>query len=485
MPKDLATIDYEALARALMSEKHIGAPNPTAVYGHGPGGAFSSLGLSKPVFSALILPYMGLQGMLPAYATEDTNPLRGIMTGVTTPTGSNPDAQCDDCKVAGKMKLCTQSVPLGRYCLDTPVFQIDRIGERRNRAEFTDLTLMNQAFGLPMKGMMPNTPTGGSPLQNEMDKAMFEFAVSWGLLYSGQIWAASPANNSANGGYREFIGLDLQINTGHVDAETNVACPAADSIIRSAANREVNSNGNWYVREITNIMRNLRFIASHTGLNPARWAIVMRWGLFYELTEIWPCVYHTYRCQVEDTARIDTVPSLDSAAMSAFRDDMRGNFSTMTGQYLLIDGEKVQVVIDDGITETMEAGETFHTSFYFIPISVMGGTPVTYWEYFDFSGPNSAMEIAQFAPDGSYFASDGGRFLWHRKPPFNWCVAMAALTKPRVVLETPYIAARMTNVHYTPIAHERDWQYGASYYVDGGGYDRDWYGPSYYEPVPR
>jgi len=36
-----------------------------------------------------------------------------------------------------------------------------------------------------------------------------------------------------------------------------------------------------------------------------------------------------------------------------------------------------------------------------------------------------------------------------------------------------------------PLAHERDWKYGASYYVDGGKTSRDFYGPSYYEPVPR
>jgi hypothetical protein len=171
--------------------------------------------------------------------------------------------------------------------------------------------------------------------------------------------------------------------------------------------------------------------------------------------------------------------------MTLMRDQMRGDFSGMTGQYLLIDGEKVQVVIDDGIAETMGAGETFTSSIYFIPLTITGGVPVTYWNFFDFGGPNSASDIAQMAPDGSYFVSDGGRFLWHRKPPSNWCVEMSALTKPRIMLDTPYLAARLTNVRYTPIAHERDWNTSASYYKDGGGYERDYWGPSYYEPVPR
>lgn len=481
MPQE---IDYQKLVKELLAEKAAGT-TPTASYGHGPGGAFSVFGLSRPVFSSLILPYMGLGGMLPAVASMDSNPIWGIMTGVTAPSGSNPTGVCDDCKESGRMKLCTHSLPFGRYCLDTKVYQVDRVGERWNRAEFTDLQLLNQAFGLPTRGIIPNAGAGGNPLNSEFDKAMFEFAVSWGLLYAGQLWSGSPANNTAGGGYREFIGLDLQINTGHVDAETGVACPGADSIIRSMANLEVNGNGSTYVSQITNVYRNLKFIGSRTGSSPVRWVIAMRWALFYELTQIWPCAYHTYRCQVADTTSIDTVPSLDSAAMSRFRDEMRGDSATMTGMYLLIDGERVQVVIDDGITETQNAGSSFTSSIYFIPVTILGGTPVTYWQYFDFSGPNAAEDVMKMAPDGSYFISDGGRFLWHRKPPSNWCVEMSALTKPRVMLETPYLAARLTNVNYTPLAHERDWDPAASYYVDGGGYTRDVYGPSYYEPVPR
>ena len=144
----------------------------------------------------------------------DTNPLWGIMTGVTAPTGTNPSGACDDCRKAGLMKLCTHSLPFGRYCLDTNVYQMDRLGERRNRAEFTDLTLMNNAFGQTAGGFYPSGGAGGDVLNSEEGKAMFEFAVSWMRMYAPQIWSASPANNNAGGGYREFVGLDLQINTG-------------------------------------------------------------------------------------------------------------------------------------------------------------------------------------------------------------------------------------------------------------------------------
>jgi hypothetical protein len=472
-------IDYEKLVEAFLSKKTAGS-TPTATYGHGPGGAFSSLGLSKPVFGALILPYSGLGGMLPAVPSMDTNPLWAIMTGVTAPTGSNATGACDDCKKAGLMKLCTHSLSFGRYCLDTQLYQMDRIGERRNRAEFTDLTLLNQAFGQNGRGMNTMGMTGGDTMNSEEGKAMFEFAVTWMRMYAPQIWTASPANNTAGGGYREFVGLDLQINTGHVDAETGVACPAADSIIQSMANLEVKTNGGTYVEWITNIYRRLKFIAERSGLLPARWVITMRQSLFWILTDVWPCAYMSYRC----SPSTGSTNMIDASAAIALRDDMRGDSANMTGQYLLIDGEKVQVVIDDGITETMNAGESFNSSLYFVPVSVLGGTPAIEWEYFDFDGPNAAMEITKIAPDGHFSTSDNGRFLWVRENN-KWCVTASAVSKPRIVLSTPYLAARMTNVRYTPLAHERDYSTSASYYKDGGQSGRDFYGPSYYEPVPR
>lgn len=470
---ETVNISVDQLAKALLALKEAGT-TPTATYGHGPGGAFSSFGISKPVFSALILPYLGLGSMLPAVASIDTNPLSAIMTGVTAPTGSNPTGVCDDCKKAGLMKLCLSSVPFGRYCLDTQLYQVDRIGERRNRAEFTDLALLNAAFQQAGGLQVPTTGGGQNSLNSEFDKAMFEFAVTWMRMYAPQLWTASPANNTASGGYREFVGLDLQINTGHVDAETGIACPAADSIIQSMANAEIQSNGSTYVAWMTNIWRRLNFIADRTGLSPARWVIVMRQAAFWLLTDVWPCAYNTYRCSTS----AGNEATLDGAAMVKFRDEMR------RGKYLVIDGVNVPVIIDDGITETMNAGESFNSSIYFVPVSVLGGTPVTYWEYFNFEGPGAFEEVQKMAPDGHYTVSDSGRFMWVREQN-KWCVNMSALSKPRVVLATPYIAARMTNVRYTPLAHERDFDPSASYYKDGGRYDRDYFGPSYYEPVPR
>ena len=225
--------------------------------------------------------------------------------------------------------------------------------------------------------------------------------------------------------------------------------------------------------------RNLKYIASKSALAPVKWGIAMSWALFYEITEVWPIAYHTYRNTVTASPNSQTTFN-NGTDLTNMRDAMRGDIDAMTGQYLLIDGQKVDVILDEAITETVLAGESFTSAIYFIPLTVLGGTPVTYMDYFDQS---LSYEFAQqFAP-GFYQVTDGGRFLIHKKPPTNFCVQMLGKTEPRLVLRTPFLAARLTSVKYTPVAHERSWDTAASYFADGGGTSRLGAFRSYYTPT--
>lgn len=481
-------IDYKQLAAALLSgvgEKAVSS-TPTTTFGHGPGGLFSYPGLSRPVFSAMLLPHLGLQNVLPVRSSMDANPLYGIFTGVTATSGSEPTGVCDDPPTVGLSKLCTHSFVYGRQARQTRVFDLDRMGLWTNRGEFGDL----QFLGNPFQAANPNIPTmpdaGGmnGVLRNEIGKALFEFGVGWARDFAREIYTGNPANNTAGGGRKYYNGLDILVNTGYRDAITGQACPAADSIVYDFNSLAVESNGSTYVRRITNIWRRLRYIAAETGLDPVRFALVMRWSLFYELTEIWPCAYSTYRCQNAGTFSASQTQVTDTRFLMEMRDGMRGDQFNRTGQYLLIDGERVPVILDDSITETVLAGESFTSSIYLVPLTVMGGTPVLFMEHINYDAPGAAMEAARvFAPDGMFMASDSGRFLWHKKVPTNFCVQLMAKTEPRLILLTPQLAARMTNVKYTPVAHERDWDTASSYFYDGGKTDYGGYGPSFYTPT--
>ena len=480
----MAEIDYRLLANELLNGlsvatyKHTSpSGTPNAVMGHGRGGLFSHPALEKPIFSAMQLPIQGLQTRLGApKPTQTTDPLYGILTGVTTYSGSNPDGVCDDCKVAGLSKLCMHTATLGRYCAMTREFELDAFGKLQDRADHLDLQLMNNPFE-NTNASAPVISGIGNPLGSDIAKGLFEFAVTWARLFATQIYIGNPVNGSAGGGYKEFLGLDGLINTGYVDAITNVACPASDSYIKSFGNLNVGANSNLVVQDITWIMRELRNRADNTGLQPVKWVIAMRPMLFYIITEVWPCEYLSYRCATHDTGLLDAVPGFDTTEGIRMRDEMR------QGRYLLIDGEKVEVVLDDAIAETNIGAGVYSSQVYFVPLTVLGATPVTFFEYMNYNSPNGFAQAAQtFAPAGFYETSDNGRFAWHKKPPTNWCVQMLVKTEPRLLLLTPFLAARLTNIRYTPVIHERDWNPAGTYFVNGGtstGQPPPSYWPSY------
>jgi hypothetical protein len=221
------------------------------------------------------------------------------------------------------------------------------------------------------------------------------------------------------------------------------------------------------------MLRNLRYIAEKAGLNPVEWAISMRAGLFYEIAQIWPQTYATYRNTVSTSA-----PVFNSGMeLNKERDAM------IEGKYLLIDGKKFQVVFDEGITETEPVRGVFSSSIYIVPLTAMG-TPVAFWQYFDYMGANGPIDAARtLAPNGFFEATDGGRFLMIKKAPSNGCVQIQFDSEPRLMLLTPHLAARLTNIRYSPLLHERDAFTDGGYFVNGGRTDRNGYGPSFGGPT--
>ena len=456
------------------------AGTPTyGAYAHGPGGLFSYPGISRPVFSAMVLPTAGLQARLPVLSSQDMNPLYSIITGVTGTTGSEPSGVCDDFPVAGLSKLCTHTFVYGRMGRNTPVADLTKFGRTTNRGEFMDLQFQNTPV-IPNTGSFVPTVPGAQPadiLRSGIAKLMFEFAVAWSRDFAPDLYNGNPSNNVGEG-RKYFWGLDSLINTGYQDAITKQACPAADSLVFDFNGLDISAgtNGTTAVRRIVDLYRRLKEVAEDTRLAPVKWVLAMRRRLFWELTEVWPCAYNTYRCTPywsSSQPLMNTPLELD-----AMRSSMR------QGSYLLIDGEQVEVQLDSAIPEVVLPGATFESDIYCVPMTVLGGTPVTFMEHINYDAPYGAMEAARLlAPGESYMTSDGGRFLWHKKPPTNFCVQIMAIVEPRLLLLTPYVACRMINVRYTPLSHERDWNTNSSYFVDGGRTNFVGFGPSFWPPT--
>lgn len=456
--------------------KHDSGGNPITIgYSHGDGGNLAFPGVDPDVFHTVV-GNRGILGQLPARASIDQNPLYSIITGVSADVGNEKDDVCEDAPVAGLMEACIVTSVFGRYERSTSELEINRLGMRRDRSDPMDLALVGSPIA--QQGIWTTGPAGdpaglgADVLRNETTRKFWELSVSLHRLLSVQIWRGNPRNNSANGGYKELTGFDSLIRTGYVDAITGERCETTDSLVLSASFADVADNGVAMVNMLVNAYHTRKDLAERTGVMPVRWVLAMRPEVFFELSAVWPCAYLTYRCALEGIT--GAVVNIDAAEQTRMRDDFRN------GRYLLIDGDRVEVVLDDGIrreTSTEAAGvpeAATASSVYLIPMSVVGGRAVTYLEYADFNNPS-----LQAALGNMVLARVEGPWITTVRQT-NWCVQWQTKIEPRLVMRTPWLAARIDNVVTSPLLNTvtpfPDDPYA---FPTGGTNTRP--GPSYYQ----
>jgi len=460
--------------------KHDAGTTPaTTGYVHGPGGLLSYPGVDPVVFHTNVGFIPGVMNSIPAVPTRFDTPLFEIVTGIKADAAGQEEAAgvCDVAPVGGTMKAGIVTFRFGRYQRRTRTIELNRLGHLNNRAEPMDLQLVGQSaganvFGGPANGAFPQ----GQILTNEIDAVMQERAVSLNRQLQRQVWTGNPGNNNAGGGYAEFAGLDLLINTNWRDALTGNALPSLYPTIFNFALKQIDSNGPELVNQVTYLARQVRDLAERTGVSNVRWAFTMRPALFFELTKVWPCAYFTNLCTFGAGTATDIRQNIDLGDQTAMRDAMR------QGRYLLIDGERWDVILDDAIVEysnTTLNGVTsgcFSSDIYLLPMSVSGRATL-YFEYFDFSNASLASALGQ----GMVLARvlGGGAWLETIRQTL-WCVDWQAKIEPRLILRTPWLAGRITNVQYCPLIQTRQPFPDSAYWVNGGEVSRP--GPSLYNP---
>lgn len=462
---------------------------PTTVGGvqpyiHGAGGLLSPAGQDAVMYSAIANALMGLSQVLPVLKRPIVQPdqyggdemplmttIQGVTTGDLDDYSNQPENPCDDPPVAGLMKACTRTAPYGRFSGKTRQIQRDRVGQVLNRGEFTDLRVTNPAT--PQDPFMPQelAAAGGATWwMSEIGSRFFEAAHGWQRLLAPRLYTGSPTNNSAGGGYAEFEGLDLLINTGYVDVFTSAACPAMDSLIGSFGGTDVTAalaDGRMIYDIMTDFMRYLRANARKTGLLPVVWTIVMREDLFNELCDIWPVMQYIKDLRIAATINATGTPDGAGSVNVSAQEAMSMRLNMRDNKFLPIDGIPVSVTLDDGIVEAAgDADNQYESDMYFVPLTILGGIPVTYINHFNMDNSQARM-FDELLSKGQTWSSDGGMFGWafnHK----NFCAEVLWVTRPRILLHTPFIAARLEDVAYTPGIHTRSPFPSDANYYDGG-----------------
>ena len=432
----------------------------TAQQLHGITGTFSTPGLDRDIISTHVRPH-GIAGALPMFPSVMEDPRFGALTGFSDDIGNEPATPCADAPT-GYIKACNLTAQFGRIHRDTETIEMDKVMLRVNRGDFTDLILHGFKLGQEVQaGMYPRNLDPTQIINVVTASQMVSVGERMFRLLSNHIWQGSPANNNAGGGYKEFPGLDAQIATGQVDADSNTACPSLDSDIKDFAYDLVCGNG----RDIVEYMSMLEYfiftLAEDTGMAPVKWMWAMRPQLWYELTACWPCLYNTNKC---------TGIGGDHQVITDGRENVRERDNMRQGKFIDVNGRRYPVMTDTGIFENnninngnLDAGQ-YASDIYFLPLTVNGSFPVLYRQYVDYR--QAAADI-RFLRGKEDFWTDAGIFSWALEQT-KWCYKMSAKTEQRIVLRTPQLAGRIQNVRYGPLQHLREADPDSPYWVDGG-----------------
>jgi len=464
----------QAIAPYLPQFKATGAP--FGPYLHGPGGLFGIEGLERDVISSHISITGSLAEVIPVKmaSTPTTNPYFPYITGFLRSDQQTKDAVCDAPPPAGNMKTCTLTTVYGRREFSTRELEINRVGEILNSGENNNLRLINSPLARDLAGLFSQRFALGQSMSlaagNEMAIRMVEVGVAFQRVLCPMVFDGNPANNSAGGGTKYFMGLELLVSTTKIDAFTGTACPSLYSDVKDYNYVDVLDNSAPYniMHVLTQMYRKLKRKAQQQSMWPADLRFVMRSQLFDHIADKWACEYGAYRCQfTAESSYSNAVQNFNDMEIVRMRDAMK------TGQYLLIDGVKVPVILDDCMSEETAADNAhipvggYSSDIYLLPFSIRGGEYDTlYWETKNYQ--DGTMTAVEQARASQWFWSDGGRFLWGLNYPVNWCITMISKIEPRLILRTPQIAGRLQNVVYAPLQHWDDPLPSQDYWLDGG-----------------
>lgn len=462
-----------------LGQKHDPPGAPVGPYGHGQGGLFSVSGVDPRIFSAMSLPVTGIADALPVlnggapsgdqFGGEDfyfQSVLTGVTKGALADIDNQPTAECADGPVGGLTKLCTFVNTYGQYKASTREINIIRAGQRRDLADPLTLQLMGGpqlgGFGVPQQ--LGNFPQG---ILTEMSRRLSEMAIDFKRMISGRVWAGNPVNN--NGQFRDMMGLDLHINVDtHIDKDSQQTCKAANSDIKNFAYNNVGGNVLDIVEFIEMMDYYLSWNAEQQGLEPWDYWLVMRPQLWRILSSRWPVQQHMNALVTMANYNNGRV-MVDARAVTQERDALRQS------KRLPISGTLRDVIVDSTLPEETSATTAslvpgqFASPIVFVPKTVLGGVPVTYFRTFNHANDNSEF-VANFMRQfgGAHtFTSDGGAYRWFVAAK-NECLKMNMVFNPQLIMHTPQLAGRIEHVMYEPLQHVREWDPDSDYHFNGG-----------------
>lgn len=435
----------KALGSLLMGQVNKASGTPISTYMYSEGGLFGSAKEDPALINAMVGPH-GYESKLLFQGTKTENPIVTSLTCIES-SGYDQATSCYDC---GKPTIskCDQSACFGRICQQTQEVLFDELGLLANN-QIQQKVLYGNITDPAGNVLIPQ----GGAITDMFTLNVLAAAYNLRRQIGQMIWTGNPTANA--GGYAEFSGFDLLINTGKVDALNGIACPALDSIVTSYGSALVGATGSAsIVSAVSGLVRSIRYRIMTGGFdtNGAVIDIVMH-------PTLWDCVADAFACEYGLNCATGAVATNDALAVANLRDQF------ISDMYLPVDGLRYPVTLDNGISTTLVpvGNETAHCSSIYVITRVLPGGPVvpdspgngviTYGEFQNMqatAGNVMAWFNNQFGAT-PVSVTDGGRFAIAPTTSGGWCFDARILTKPRIRMLMPQLSGRLTNVCCLPI----------------------------------
>lgn len=419
-------------------------------------GIFAGAGARPQRWSALQRPW-SLSSLLTPTASPYTNEILEIVTGQTAGGTTNATSFTGNPPTVGQLTVARQSYSWGSYYVKTDLNAIPLIGQLRDRADVPGEILNAGPRANPL---IPDTMFGLPDTRSQLRYELFRIGVDLErtmelVLING----SAGTDNNRTGWFSEFAGLDAQIKTGYTDSVSGIAAQAMDSSVNvfnaDIGGTAAGGDGRTLYEMLADVWYGLKDRAQRIGVD-VTYALVCRSEVFWRLTEVVAYESPIFR---NITAAAGTPITRDGGEVNAMRIEMQ------SGRFLYIGGERVPVVFSSGMEFTGLSNLNFKTDLFFVPLDSSQG-PCLRLEYYKMDNQYAA-EYAAFNDADSIRYLNNGMFIVGKRS-IGLATEFHFAARFRLILETPFLAARIDDVSFTLRAPVRTSIPGTSLYVQGG-----------------
>lgn len=419
------------------------------------GGIFSYPYGNPTVFSALMQPRT-FMSVLPLRQSNVENEVVTILTGMTDATGENADTVCGDPPTPGNLKVCRVGLQFGKAYVGSKVFDLTEVG---GQEFYSANEVQIQNFAMSGDPLTPDPlRIANASFFSDSARRLFEVGTMLRRILArieidGDVTLAP--NASELGWIREFSGLSRLVKDGYTDVGGS-ACPAADSLVETWGDAvDATVNGMTLPQLLNDMYFSRQMLAFQLGMEGTTFALVMDMRLFRSLAYQFACNFVFTRCgNATDALPINRT---DEQISNRFRE-------FMAGQYLPLEGMNVPVLFTSG-AEVDTSDTPFTASIFIVPLS-WNGRALTEIEYFNLNN-GVVQEFNQMANTTGRMYSNNGLYAFATRS-WGFCDQLLAVTKMRLKLWTPFLAARIDDIEFNGYVGYRNWDPAGSSFYNGG-----------------